>query len=88
MIDGMTMYKIAVSLPGALVKRARAAVAAGRASSVSAYLAAALEEKVKHDDLDALLTEMLGETGGPPTLDEQREADRLLGFPPQRESAA
>jgi Arc/MetJ-type ribon-helix-helix transcriptional regulator len=84
----MTMSKIAVSLPDALVGRARAAVAAGRATSVSAYVAAALEEKVKHDDLQALLQEMLRETGGPPSPDEVRDADALLDLPPHRESAA
>jgi len=45
---------------------AQRAVAEGRANSVSAYVADALEEKAKLDDLASLLDEMLAETGGPP----------------------
>jgi Arc/MetJ-type ribon-helix-helix transcriptional regulator len=70
----MTTSKIAVSLPDELVARARRAVARGRADSVSAYVAAALEEKVKLDDLAQLLSEMLEESGGPLTVAEQRAA--------------
>jgi Arc/MetJ-type ribon-helix-helix transcriptional regulator len=79
MIDGMTKTKIAVSLPAELVAQANEAVAEGRASSVSAYVAAALEEKAKLDDLASLLDEMLAETGGPLTAREREAADRALG---------
>lgn len=75
----MTAVKIAVSLPEPLVRNARKAVRTGRAPSVSAYIAQAMEEKAKHDDLAALLDEMLAETGGPPTRAELRQADRALG---------
>jgi predicted phage gp36 major capsid-like protein len=76
--DGMTMEKIAISLPGALAQRARRAVRKGRATSVSAYVASALEEKGKLDDLAALFDEMLAESGGPLTPTERRTADRAL----------
>ena len=79
MIDGMTS-KIAVSLPDELVAQAKAAVAAGRATSVSAYVADAMREKAKLDDLQSLLDELLAETGGPLTVDERRSADAVLGF--------
>ena len=79
MINGMTMAKIAVSLPAELVEHVRRAVAAGRAPSVSAYVASALEEKATRDDLASLLDEMLAETGGPLTARERRAADRALG---------
>jgi len=80
MIDGMTKQsKIAVSLPTELVQQARRAVSDGRASSVSAYVAAALEERAKIDDLALLLEEMLAETGGPLTPEECDAADRALG---------
>lgn len=79
MIVGMTTTKIAVSLPEPLVAEARRAVADGRAASVSAYVAAALEEKAKLDDLASLLDEMLQESGGPLNARERREADRALG---------
>lgn len=72
--------KIAVSLPNALVRRTRQAVTEGRAASVSAYVAAALEEKVKLDELSTLLEEMLAESGGPLTPSERRDADRALGI--------
>ncbi|NOY94583.1 MAG: toxin-antitoxin system antitoxin subunit [Deltaproteobacteria bacterium] len=74
-----TTTKIAVSLPKVLAERARNAVRQGRAASVSAYVAAALEQKTKLDDLSALLDEMLAESGGPLTAAERRRADRALG---------
>lgn len=78
MIVGMTS-KIAVSLPDELVAQAKAAVATGRAASVSAYVAAAMREKAKLDDLQLLLNELLAETGGPLTDGERRSADAVLG---------
>jgi Arc/MetJ-type ribon-helix-helix transcriptional regulator len=74
--------KIAISLPAALAARARRAVARGRAPSVSAYIAAALEDKAQMDDLATMLDEMLAESGGPLTPRERREADRALGIGP------
>lgn len=77
---GMTSTaKIAVSLPKHVAERARRAVRDGRAESVSAYVTAALEEKVKLDELSTLLQEMLAESGGPLTAAERRAADRALG---------
>jgi Arc/MetJ-type ribon-helix-helix transcriptional regulator len=79
MMKGMTRTKIAVSLPSELVEQAQRAVAEGRAPSVSAYVAKALEEQAKLDDLGSLLEEMLAESGGPLTAAERRAADRALG---------
>lgn len=79
MIDGMTTTKIAVSLPAELVEQAQRAVAEGRAASVSAYVARALQEQAKLDDLASLLNEMLEETGGPLTAAEQQTADHAMG---------
>jgi Arc/MetJ-type ribon-helix-helix transcriptional regulator len=76
--------KIAISLPKPLADRARRAVRQGRAASVSAYVAAALEEKVKMDDLAALLDEMLAESGGPLTPRERAAADLVLTGGPGR----
>ena len=78
MIAGMKSEKIAVNLPDNLVRQARGAVRRGRASSVSSYVAAALEEKVKLDDLAEVLQQMLAETGGALTAPERRAADRAL----------
>ena len=76
--------KIAVSLPRGIADRARRAVRQGRAPSVSAYVASALEEKARLDELAALLDEMLAESGGPLTAAERRAADRALGLPKAR----
>jgi Arc/MetJ-type ribon-helix-helix transcriptional regulator len=75
----MTIRKIAVSLPGPLVDRAQQAVRKGRARSVSAYVASALEEKSKLDELEELLEQMLAETGGPLSPGERDAADAALG---------
>lgn len=72
--------KIAVSLPVEVAERARRAVRKGRAASVSAYVATALEERAKLDELETLLSEMLAESGGPLTAAERRAADRSLGI--------
>ncbi len=77
---GMTSTsKIAISLPKQVAERARQAVRRGHAPSVSAYVAAALNEKVKLDDLSSLLAEMLAESGGPLSAAERRAADLALG---------
>jgi hypothetical protein len=79
MMVGMTKTKIAVSLPRELVDRVRLAVRRRAAPSVSAYVADAIEEKSKLDDLASLLDEMLAETGGPLSAAEKRVADEALG---------
>ena len=84
----MTKSKIAVTLPPALVAQANRAVRTGRAESVSAYIAAALEEKTKLDELAEMLAEMLAETGGPLTPGERRAADAVLNGKRQRKRAA
>jgi len=75
----MTMDKIAISLPRSVLASAQRAVREGRANNVSAYVASAIEEKSKLDDLAQLLDEMLAETGGPLTAAERRRADAALG---------
>jgi Arc/MetJ-type ribon-helix-helix transcriptional regulator len=79
-----TTYKIAVSLPTEVADRARRAVKRGSAASLSGYVASALEEKLKMDDLSSLLAEMLEESGGPLTAAERRAADRALGVTGKR----
>ena len=77
----MTLFeKLAVSLPARAAESARRAVRRGRATSVSAYIAAAVEEKSKLYDLAALLDEMLAASGGPLSAAERRAADRALGI--------
>lgn len=88
MLLGMTKERIAVTVPPALVARARLAVRRGRAETVSAYVSAALEEKLKLDDLAGMLEEMLAETGGPLSTREIESADRALGVKGRRKTPA
>lgn len=80
----MTSEKIAVSIPSELLARARRSARRERASSLSAYLAAALEQKSTMDDLSHLLSEMLASSGGPLTAKERKAADRVLVRRPTR----
>jgi len=79
-----TTTKIAVSLPTEIAQNARREVQRGNAPSLSAYVADALDQKTKLDDLAALLDEMLADTGGPLTAAERRAADRALGIRSRR----
>lgn len=88
MIPGMKTTKIAVSLPPLLVEQARRAVRRGLAPSVSAYVARALEERAKLDDLTQMLDDMLAESGGPMTNDERRETEEVLGIRKRRKRRA
>lgn len=75
----MTRYeKIAISLPLRAAETVRRAVREGRAPSASAYIAAAIEAKSSREDTIAMLREMLEETGGPPTPEEERWVTRAL----------
>ncbi|PUA82445.1 toxin-antitoxin system antitoxin subunit [Nocardioides currus] len=69
--------RITVSLPEELVAAAHAAVAAGSATSVSAYVASALSEKAGRETLAGLLAEWVEELG-PPTADEEAWVEGAL----------
>ena len=83
-MSSMTTAKIAVSIPREILSGARRAVRRGRAPTISAYVAAALEQKTKLDDLEDLLDEMLEATGGPLTAAERRAADAAILGPAKR----
>jgi Arc/MetJ-type ribon-helix-helix transcriptional regulator len=70
--------KIAVSLPDELVTAARQSVAQGRARSVSAFIADAIQEHGRYDNLADLLAEMAAEAG-PPTEQDRVWARKALG---------
>jgi hypothetical protein len=84
----MTSVKVAVSLPRETFERAKRAVGRGRATSLSAYVTAALEQKATFDELGDLLDEMLAETGGPMTAVEKKRIDRLIRGPKGRAKKA
>lgn len=69
--------KIAVSLPEEQVLAARRAVADGRAASVSAYVAQALDQAEREHALAGLLADLDRELGEPGT-DARAWADREL----------
>jgi Arc/MetJ-type ribon-helix-helix transcriptional regulator len=71
--------KLAVSLPDDLVAAARHAVSEGRAASVSAFIASALTDKTRFDELEALLADMAAESG-PPDAADRKWAREALGL--------
>ena len=70
--------KIAISLPDELVESARRAVAENRAPSVSSYIAAAMQERLRIESLAAVLADLDRELG-PPSADAYAWARRMLG---------
>ncbi|WP_299926066.1 hypothetical protein [uncultured Nocardioides sp.] len=69
--------RITVSLPDDLVASAAAAVAAGRATSVSAYVATAMREKAERESVAEVLAEWRAEAGPLTTADETWVQDAL-----------
>lgn len=67
--DQSMTVKITVSLPDELVAKAKAAVKAGKAASVSAYVAEAIAEKDDATSLADLLDEWDQEYGPPSDAD-------------------
>lgn len=81
MMIGMTpsKIKVAVTLSPGLVERARARVAVGEYSSLSAFVEHAIGCQLAAEaDFDSIIDEMLDATGGPPSAAERAEARRLL----------
>jgi hypothetical protein len=62
---GMTRAKIAISLPKHQLARVHREVRAGRADSVSGYIARVLEEHEKRESLRALLSDLIKQHGEP-----------------------
>jgi Arc/MetJ-type ribon-helix-helix transcriptional regulator len=71
--------KITVSLPDAAVVAAKKAVSDGRTSSVSAYIAAALEHTYGRRPLAGVVADMIAETGEP-TAEDIAWANEALGI--------
>ena len=77
--DQSMTTRITVSLPAHLVDAANEAVRAGRAASVSAYVAEALAEKAGRENLEGFLVDWR-EQVGPPTEEETAWARKALGL--------
>ena len=54
----MNASKVALSMPADVLRLARKEVAAGRAKSLSSFVAEAVDEKLRRDELSAILDEM------------------------------
>ena len=61
----MTTAKIAISLPRHQLARVRREVRAGRADSVSGYIAGVLAEQEKRESLRVLLNDLIEQYGRP-----------------------
>jgi Arc/MetJ-type ribon-helix-helix transcriptional regulator len=73
----MTRSKIAISLPKDQLARVHQEVRAGRADSVSGYIARALAEQEKRESLRALLRDLI-EQHGEPAAKDIKWAERAL----------
>jgi len=61
----MNSEKVALSMPADVLRLAKKEVAAGRAKSLSAFVAQAVDEKLRRDELLAILDAMDHEHGKP-----------------------
>lgn len=61
----MTSAKVALSMPADVLRLAKKEVAAGRAKSLSSFVAEAVDEKLRRDELSAILDAMDAEHGKP-----------------------
>jgi hypothetical protein len=75
--SGMTRSKIAITLPKDQLARVHREVRAGRADSVSGYIAGVLAEDERRQSLRALLRDLI-EQYGEPTAEDVKWAARAL----------
>jgi hypothetical protein len=61
----MNAAKIALSVPADVLSLAKKEVAAGRAKSLSSFISEAIDEKLRRDELSAILDAMDAELGRP-----------------------
>jgi hypothetical protein len=67
----MNSAKVALSMPAEIIRLAKKEVAAGRAKSLSSFVAEAVDEKLRRDELTAILDSMDIEHGKPTKADTQ-----------------
>jgi hypothetical protein len=83
----MNSRKLAISIPAQTLKRAQERAKQVGARSLSAYISEAIDQRLVSDNLEALLDEMLEESGGPLSKKEQDLAAKALGFKKKRQVA-
>jgi hypothetical protein len=65
----MTTAKVALSIPADVFRQAKKEVASGRAKSLSSSVSEALDEKLRRDELAAILDAMDARHGKPSKAD-------------------
>jgi hypothetical protein len=73
----MTKSKVALTIPSDVLRLAQKEVKSGRAKSLSAFVSAALDEKVRRDELASILDAM-DAAHGKPNQAAQSWAKRVL----------
>jgi hypothetical protein len=73
----MNAEKVALSMPADVLRLAKKEVAAGRAKSLSSFVAEAVDEKLRRDELTAILDAM-DRQHGKPTKKATQWAKRVL----------
>jgi hypothetical protein len=73
----MNTEKVALSIPADVLEQAKKEVARGRAKSLSSFVAEALDEKLRRDELTAILDAM-DARHGKPTATDKAWARRVL----------
>jgi hypothetical protein len=61
----MNSAKVALSMPAEVLRLAKKEVAAGRAKSLSSFVTEAIDEKLRRDELSAILDALDAEHGKP-----------------------
>lgn len=74
----MTTAKVALSIREGVLEAAKKQVAKGRAKSLSAFVSEALDEKLRRDELEAVLDAMDAELGEP-SREAKQWAKKVLG---------
>jgi len=67
----MATRKVTITMPENVLRQARAEVAAGRATNLSAYVSEVLAERAQHDRIEGVVNAILAETGGEATASER-----------------
>ena len=75
----MATVKVTVTIPEDVLAEAEAAVQAGAARSLSAYVTQALSVQPKRESLSAIIADLRAEIG-PPTEEERAWARHALGL--------
>jgi hypothetical protein len=73
----MNSAKVALSMPAEVLRLAKREVAAGRAKSLSSFVAEAVDEKLRRDELTSILDAMDAGQGAP-TRSARAWAKRVL----------